>query len=389
MKHAVRPTALHRRLLEWFAAHKRDLPWRRTRDPYAILVSEFMLQQTRVAVVEARFSVFLARFPTVNVLADAPLDEVLALWSGLGYYRRARNLHAAARILRERFAGRLPRHATMLRELPGVGAYTAAAVASIAFGAPEPLVDGNVARVLSRLFRLRGDPRAPRSARRLLARAGTLIPHDGRAGDWNQALMELGATVCLPRGPRCADCPVAARCEARATGRPEAYPSPIRAASSVKEIHVRVALERNGRWLLRRNGPGEKPGGMFEFPRVLQNRELQRADELCAAIEENLGLRAIELRGLGEFRHQILDRSITVTAFVGRIAGSARRARGGRASWRWLAPDEWRRLPLSAAALRMIELLGGPAQSMASSRQARRNSSGVPASMGRLRVKAR
>jgi hypothetical protein len=128
---------------------------------------------------------------------------------------------------------------------------------------------------------------------------------------------------------------------------------------------------------------------MFEFPRVLQNRELQRADELCAAIEENLGLRAIELRGLGEFRHQILDRSITVTAFVGRIAGSARRARGGRASWRWLAPDEWRRLPLSAAALRMIELLGGPAQSMASSRQARRNSSGVPASMGRLRVKAR
>jgi A/G-specific adenine glycosylase len=352
-------------LLRWFAVHKRDLPWRRTRDPYAILVSEFMLQQTRVAAVEARYAEFLARFPTASALADAPLDDVLALWSGLGYYRRARNLHAAARIVRDRFAGRLPLDARSLRELPGVGAYTAAAVASIAFGSPEPLVDGNVARVLSRLFRLRGEPRAPGNARRLLALAGTLVPHDGRAGEWNQALMELGATVCRPRGPRCADCPVFASCAARAAGRPEAYPSPAPAVSSAKELHVRVALERNGRWLLRRNGPGEKPAGMFEFPRVpfpertahgAQRSALPLA-KLCKAIEMTLGLRAVELRRLGSFRHQILNRSIAVAAFAGRIAGPARRRHGGRASWCRLFPDEWRRVPLSAAALRMVGLL--------------------------------
>ena len=399
MKHTDRPGTLRRRLLDWFAAHKRDLPWRRARDPYAILVSEFMLQQTRVAVVVDRWPEFLARFPTANALADAPLDEVLALWSGLGYYRRARNLHAAARILRDRFAGRLPHDAKMLRDLPGVGAYTAAAVASIAFGAPEPLVDGNVARVLSRLFRMRGDARVPRNARSLLALAGTLIPRT-RAGDWNQALMELGATVCLPRGPRCADCPVSATCEARATGRPEAYPTPSRAASSVKEIHVRVALERNGRWLLRRNGPGEKPAGMFEFPRVpspertahsaqrTAHDRTREVVELRAAIRRDLDLRVTDLRRLGEFRHQILSRSITVTAFVGRTAGPAPRALGG-GSFRWLAADEWRRVPLSAAALRMIGLLGRAGQSSARSRQARRSNSPVPASTGRPRSNAR
>jgi A/G-specific adenine glycosylase len=382
MKHAVRPEALHRRLLAWFAAHKRDLPWRRTRDPYAILVSEFMLQQTRVAVVEARWSEFLARFPTASALADAPLDDVLAVWSGLGYYRRARNLHAAAGIVRDRFAGRLPPDARSLRELPGVGAYTAAAVTSIAFGLPEPLVDGNVARVLSRLFRLRGAPRAPRNARRLLALAGTLVPHDGRAGDWNQALMELGATVCLPRGPRCADCPILAGCAAHAAGRPDAYPSPTRAASSVKEVHVSVALERNGRWLLCRNGPGEKPAGMFEFPRVPWPERAAHGARRTAvplamvreAIRKALGVRVDELRRLGSFRHQILNRSIAVTAFAGRISGPAHGRRGGRASWCWLAADEWRRVPLSAAALRMIELLvrAGPPRAASRERAGRR-----------------
>ncbi len=389
--------ALRPALLRWFAAHRRDLPWRRTRDPYAILVSEFMLQQTRVAAVEARFSEFLARFPTPAALADAPLDDVLALWSGLGYYRRARNLHAAARALRDHFAGRVPRDAGALRELPGVGAYTAAALASIAFGLPEPLVDGNVARVLSRLFRLRGDPRAPQNARRLLALAGTLVPHDGRAGDWNQALMELGALVCLPRAPRCAVCPAASRCGALREGRPEAYPTPARAAPSVRELHVRVALERNGRWLLRRNGPHEKPAGMYEFPRLALPERAAHGTASTAfspaavgeAIRKELGLRVVGLRRLGSFRHQILDRSIAVTAYVGQVAGGTPRRSDARVSWRRLAPDEWRRAPLSAAALRIIGLLGASGQSSARSRQARRSSSAVPASTGRLRSNAR
>jgi A/G-specific adenine glycosylase len=217
--------SLRRELLSWFDRHRRDLPWRRTQDPYRIWVSEVMLQQTRVEAVLPYYDRFLGRFPSVDALALAPLDEVLALWSGLGYYRRARQLHAAARRIVD--AGEFPRTIERLLELPGVGAYTAAAVASIAFGAAVPVLDGNVERVMARQLALAQDPKRAASRARLLDAAAALLD-PARPGDSNQALMELGATLCLPRQPRCQLCPLLPGCGAAAEGRPELYPPPRR-----------------------------------------------------------------------------------------------------------------------------------------------------------------
>ena len=206
--------AFRRRLLAWYRRHRRDLPWRATRDPYAILVSEIMLQQTQVARVETYWTRFVDRYPTVGDLAAASADAVRESWDGLGYYARARNLHAAARAIVRDHAGAFPRDPGALRRLPGIGRYTAAAVASIAFGRDVGTVDTNVARVLARAFRVRGRAKSARRARRLWALADALVPA-GRAGDWNQALMDLGATICSARAPRCGRCPVAPVCRSR------------------------------------------------------------------------------------------------------------------------------------------------------------------------------
>ncbi len=206
---------LQRRLLAWFRAHKRDLPWRASRDPYRIWVAEIMLQQTRIAAVLPYYHRFLKRFPTVESLARAPQDNVLRLWSGLGYYSRARNLHRAAKEIVARHNGKFPRALEAALALPGIGRYTAAAVLSIAYDRPLAVLDGNVARVLARLGAIRGDLRAPARWRHLGATAQQILAH-GAPGDWNQALMELGETICTPQIPRCAVCPVSRVCLARA-----------------------------------------------------------------------------------------------------------------------------------------------------------------------------
>ena len=208
---APRAAAFRRRLLAWYGRAARDLPWRRVRDPYAILVSEIMLQQTQVRRVTDYWSRFLRRYPTLEDLASAPVREVLGAWAGLGYYARARNLHAAAKRVVRRHDGRLPAEPHVLERLPGIGRYTAAAVASIAFDAPVGTVDTNIARVLRRMFRLRG---AQGSAARAGAtwRLAQRLAAPGRAAEWNQALMDLGATICVARAPRCGRCPVATLC---------------------------------------------------------------------------------------------------------------------------------------------------------------------------------
>jgi A/G-specific adenine glycosylase len=203
-------------LLAWFDRNRRELPWRRTRDPYAIWLSEVMLQQTQVATVIPYWERFLARFPTVTALAEAPLDEVLSLWSGLGYYSRARNLHRAANEVVARHGGALPASHAALLALPGFGRYTAGAVASIAFGLPEPLVDGNVARVFSRACAIEGAPGDREREKKLWAEAARWVQGE-RPGELNQALMELGATVCTARSPRCGLCPLTV-CAWRAAG---------------------------------------------------------------------------------------------------------------------------------------------------------------------------
>jgi A/G-specific adenine glycosylase len=254
-----------RELLAWYDRHRRELPWRQTPEPYRVWLSEIMLQQTRVETAMPYFERFLARFPNVEELARAPVDEVLALWSGLGYYRRARQLHATARLVAAR--GGFPREVDALRELPGIGPYTAAAIASIAFGVAVPVLDGNVERVLSRLLatsEVRGT-----AARRLLLDAAAELLDPRRPGDSNQALMELGATLCTPRRPRCLICPLAAGCRAAATGNPERYPAPRPRRQVEKRRLVVAVAAAGGRTLLFRRPEGSPLlAGTWELPWV-------------------------------------------------------------------------------------------------------------------------
>ncbi len=214
----ARALAFRRRLLGWYRRHRRALPWRETTDPYAILVSEFMLQQTQVSRVMGHWPRFLQAYPTVEDLAAASDDAVREAWEGLGYYARARNLHAAVRHVVAVYDGTFPPDPAALRGLPGIGRYTAGAIASIAFGADEAAVDTNVARVLGRVFRVAGAQGSSARTKRLWNLAERLVPK-GRAGDWNQALMDLGATICVARGPRCPLCPVAKVCRSVRTAR--------------------------------------------------------------------------------------------------------------------------------------------------------------------------
>jgi A/G-specific adenine glycosylase len=235
-------------LIDWQQrAGRHDLPWQRTRDPYRIWVSEIMLQQTQVATVLGYYERFLARFPDVGALAAAPLDEVLAHWSGLGYYSRARNLHACARAVVERHGGDFPDDPAALEALPGIGRSTAAAIAAFAWGVPAPILDGNVKRVLCRVFALEGFPGERAVEQRLWTLAARELPAagEGRMETYTQALMDLGATLCVRTRPRCADCPVAGRCEARAQGRVDVLPTPRPA---------RVTETRSADWLLLRAG---------------------------------------------------------------------------------------------------------------------------------------
>lgn len=254
-------------LLAWYDRHRRDLPWRRQRDPWAIWLSEILLQQTRVETAMPYFERLLARFPTPSALAAAPVDELLGLWSGLGYYRRARQLHAAASQVV--LSGGIPTGAAELQRLPGVGPYTAAAIASIAFGEPVAVLDGNVARVMARWTAEPDEVDRPAVRRRLVAAASALLD-PARPGDSNQALMELGATVCLPRQPRCEDCPLAAGCAARQSGRTDDLPRLRKRAPSVA-VRQTAALVRDGagRCLVVQRGEAEAVlAGLWELPTV-------------------------------------------------------------------------------------------------------------------------
>jgi len=264
--------SLRRALGGWYARHRRDLPWRRTRDPYAIWVSETMLQQTRVQAVVEPYARFLERFPDVRALAAAGEDEVLAVWSGLGYYRRARALRRAAAVVVERFGGRFPDSREVLLELPGVGPYTAGAVASIAFDEPAPIVDGNVARVFARLFAIEEPVDLPATRRLLWSLAESLLPPrpvaagEPRPGEWTQALMELGALVCTPRTPDCPACPVADACRSRATGKPDRLPRRTAKRATLAVALEALLIEEGGRVLLVRRPPTGRMAGMWELP---------------------------------------------------------------------------------------------------------------------------
>ncbi len=317
---AAQRRGFRRRLLAWFHARKRALPWRSTRDPYRIWISEIMLQQTRVAAVLPYYRRFLARFPNVRSLARAPLDAVLEAWAGLGYYSRARNLQRAAREIVRTHSGRFPRTLQAALELPGVGRYTAAAVLSIAYGEPFAVLDGNVARVLARLGAVRGDLRQPALWRGLQSAADELLA-PAVPGTWNQAMMELGATVCTPRAPACPECPVSRYCRARALGLQNQLPGK-RAKRAPENIRLAAAvlLDPLRRTLLIRPREGAGDGlfsRMWQFPAVAAAREPEAA--LRRHLRDSLGIDAAHCVALPAARHTVTFRRITLRPFLFRV----------------------------------------------------------------------
>ena len=344
-----------RRLLAWFARRKRDLPWRRTKDAYRIWLSEIMLQQTRVAAVIPYYERFLAKYPNVGTLARAKCERVLANWAGLGYYSRATNLHRAAKEIVARHAGHFPRDHEAALSLPGVGRYTAAAVLSIAYDQPRAVVDGNVARVLARLgARHRGDvdPRAPGVWRAFEAVAGDLLAQSA-PGDWNQAMMELGATVCTPKSPRCRECPASQWCRARRLGIVEMLPTARRKPATIEvTLAATVLLDPRRRTLLVRGSSGEGVlfSRMWQFP-ALQTTGADARELLVAHLRDNLGL---EVNGnftpLAAARHTVTFRKIRLEPFLLHLARLPR-VKGAR-----IVPlTRFRGLPVSNATRKIAD----------------------------------
>ncbi len=346
---------VRKRLLDWYRANRRDLPWRRTRDPYAIWVSEAMLQQTRVETVIPYYERFLARFPDVEALATADADDLLGLWAGLGYYSRARNLQKAAQVVVAEHAGRLPDDAEALRKLPGIGRYTAGAVASIAFDKPEAIVDGNVARVLARLLDLREDVKSKAMQERLWKEAAALA--QGPApGDLNQALMELGATVCTPKSPRCGDCPVAAACAARAAGDPEALPVKTRKPKPRRAEAVGGWIERRGKVLAVRRPAQGLLGGLWELPGGDLASGESPEQGIARALRERVGLVASPAHGVGQVEHVFTHLRLRLHVF--RCDTPKGRVRlDGFDAFRWVAPGALAELPHGALMRKALGLL--------------------------------
>ena len=309
-----RDEEIARSLTTWFKTSARDLPWRRTRDPYAIWISEVMLQQTRVETVIPYFARFLDRFPNVHALAKAELDEVLSLWSGLGYYRRARELHACARQVSETHEGVFPAEAEQLRKLRGIGQYTAGAVSSIAFGRQAPLVDGNVARVIARLEALDDDIKSSAGIKSIWATATKLVPRE-EPGIFNQALMELGATLCVPRDPACLVCPVNKLCSARRQGRERDLPVVGAKRVSPRVLLVVAVVESRGELLFGRRKEGGLFGGLWEAPMV----EASTLADARHALEGAGVPRKTELVEAGRVEHVLTHRELDVLVTHARV----------------------------------------------------------------------
>ncbi|MEX0745152.1 MAG: A/G-specific adenine glycosylase [Phycisphaeraceae bacterium] len=345
---------LRRRLLAWYAHYHRQLPWRatpqsqisprpsavRNANPYHVLVSEAMLQQTQVATVIPYFHRFIEQFPTVHDLAAAEEQQVLRLWQGLGYYRRARHLHAAAQAIVQQHAGDVPETLDALLALPGFGRYTAGAVASIAFGRRVPILDGNVARVLARVFNIDEPIDQPATRERLWQLADQVLPRKA-VGDFNQALMELGALICMPRRPQCAICPLEALCQARQSGRETTLPrrSPRKAPRAVH--HVIAAIERQGRYLFEQRPARGLWSNMWQLP-THETLGKDSAAALLAWVRETYGLTCSPAPALAPFTHQTTHRTIRFTLQPLRV--TAGRLRPGRGVWRKL--DSLDDLPL-------------------------------------------
>ncbi len=308
-------TEFSRRILSWFKHHGRVLPWRGIRDPYATLVAEVMLQQTRVETVIPFFNRWMVRYPSIADLAAASEQDLLGLWEGLGYYNRVRNLHRAVKIIVDQYEGELPRDLSALRSLPGIGRYTAGAIASIAFGMDVAALDGNIRRVLARAFDVRQRADSPKGEKVLWALAEENLPR-GRSGDYNQALMDLGAMICLPRDPDCGNCPLGKLCRARALGVQRQRPVMKPRLAGLHYMVTAAIIRRRGKVLLaKRPSPGLL-GGLWEFPggKVEEGETLEMS--LRREILEELGAEISVGEPFGVYRHAYTHFRITLHAFL-------------------------------------------------------------------------
>jgi A/G-specific adenine glycosylase len=332
-------------LLGWFAQHRRELPWRASRDPYRVWVAEVMLQQTRIAAVIPYYDRFLARFPDVHSLAAAREHDVLKLWSGLGYYSRGRNLHRAARKIVKEHEAQFPREHDAALALPGIGSYTAAAVLSIAYDVPLAVLDGNVARVLARLNAIRGDLREPGNWRQLGQIAENSLAREA-AGDWNQALMELGEVVCTPQIPRCPVCPVARWCHALRENLVGEIPAPRKKRAPVKiQIAAAILRDPQGQTILVKD-PGAHDDVLFsrmwQFPAVQVAQDAET--ELREHVREILGVASVSLQTLPAAKHGVTFRNITLLPYLATVKELPKRERT-----RIIALNRLRTLPVSSA----------------------------------------
>lgn len=347
-------------LLAWYAQHRRDLPWRHTHDPYRIWVSETLLQQTQVATVIPYYERFTARFPTIDALAAAPLDDVLKAWEGAGYYARARNLHRAAKQVVEQYDGKIPRRVDQLLDLPGVGRYIAGAVSSIAFNQDAPILDANVLRVLSRYFAIRGDLKTGMNGAargRLWKLAEELIP-EGRARDFNQALMDLGATVCVARQPHCEICPVRRGCIARRLGIQQELPTK---RAKPKRPHYQIGVGiifKRGRILIQRRPAQGLLGGLWEFPGGKRERGETFEDCVRREVREELGIEVKVGKEFAVVEHGYSHFSITMHAFsCEHVHGRVRLLHA--TAFKWVRPADLNDYAFPAANRKIITALVG------------------------------
>lgn len=353
--------AFQEHLVAWFDAHRRAMPWREAdahgrRDPYHVWVSEVMLQQTRVETVIPYFYRFTDAFPTVEALAAAAQDEVLKLWEGLGYYSRARNLHTAARKVVNEHAGRVPDTEEAIRKLPGVGPYTAAAVLSLAYDRPLAVLDGNVIRVLTRTFGIEADAKASATRRALQTLADTLLPQD-HPGRFNEAMMELGATVCTPRSPACPRCPLNETCAAHAESDPERFP--VTAPSKPvphREIAVGLLFDEDGRVLVQQRPEDAMLGGLWEFPGGKQE-EGESIEAACRReMHEELGIEVTVDAPIARVSHAYSHFTITLHAFRCTLKSGTPTAEDGQ-PLRWASADDLEALAMPRANRKILERL--------------------------------
>lgn len=342
-----------RKLLAWYALHARDLEWRRSPDAYRVWVSEIMLQQTQVATVKRYYPRFLAAFPTLEALAAAPEHDVLRLWEGLGYYRRARQLHHAAQVIVREHGGRFPTDREAVRRLPGIGRYTAGAILSIAYDAREPILEANTIRLFSRLIAYRGDPR-DRAGETLLWRlAEELLPRRG-SSRLNQALMELGSLVCTPRDVACQRCPVAELCPTNRHSLQHLVPRP-KARPTVEAVReALLVVRRHGRVLLRQRQPGERWAGLWDFPRfAISSSGGVASDEIVAALHATTGISARLAGPLTTLKHGVTRFRITLECHWADCLAAPRR----RSELRWLRAEELADYPLNTTGRKIARLI--------------------------------